>query len=63
MTGDKCIFVDIDSFLISQVKTKNNALVQARGKRTIVIDKKKGRKFVHDVLLVPCFTQNLLNVG
>ncbi|XP_073102485.1 uncharacterized protein [Elaeis guineensis] len=63
MTGDKSIFVDIDSSSISQVKMKHGALVQARGKGTIAIDTKKGRKLIYDVLLVPDLTQNLLSVG
>ena len=63
MTGDKSIFIDIDSSSISQVKMKNGVLVQARGKRIIAIDTKKGRKFIHDVLFVPDLTQNLLSIG
>lgn len=63
MTGDKSIFMDINSSSISQVKIKNGVLVQARGKGTIAINTKKGRKFIHDVLLVPDLKQNFLSVG
>ena len=63
MIGDKFIFVDIDSSSISQIKIENGALVQVRGKWTITIDTKKGRKFINDVLFVSDLTQNLLSVG
>ncbi|XP_059670703.1 uncharacterized protein LOC132316214 [Cornus florida] len=63
MTGDKNIFLEIDFSSNSQVRMGNGALVQAKGKCTIAIETKKGRKHIRDVLLVPDLEQNLLSVG
>ncbi|XP_059650735.1 uncharacterized protein LOC132296564 [Cornus florida] len=63
MTGDKNIFLEIDSSSNSQVRIGNGALFQAKGKGTIAIETNKGRKHIRDVLLVPNLEQNLLNVG
>ncbi|XP_059627041.1 uncharacterized protein LOC132269821 [Cornus florida] len=63
MTGDKNIFLEIDSSSNSQVRMENGALVQANGKGTIAIETKKGRKHIRDVLLVSDLEQNLLSVG
>lgn len=63
MTGDKDVFVDIDTTINSQVKMGNGALVHVKGKGTIGVQTNKGAKFIHDVLLVPDLAQNLLSVG
>ena len=63
MTGDNRIFVEIDTSSNSQVKMGNGALVQSKGKGTIAIETKKGKKYIKDVLLVPDLEQNLLSVG
>lgn len=63
MTGDKSIFVSIDTSINSQVKMGNGALVKAQGKGTISVNTKKGERRIHDVLLVPDLEQNLLSVG
>jgi GAG-pre-integrase domain len=41
----------------------NGAVVNSKGKGTIVVNSKKGRMLIHDVLLVPELAQNLLSVG
>ena len=63
MTGDESIFMSLDTSTTSQVKMRNGAIVQSKGKGTIAIDTRKGRKFVNDVMLVPDLEHNLLSVG
>ncbi|CAL8146975.1 unnamed protein product [Prunus armeniaca] len=41
----------------------NGAIVEAKGKGRIDVKTKKGVKQIHDVLLVPKLSQNLLSVG
>ncbi|TXG53497.1 hypothetical protein EZV62_022666 [Acer yangbiense] len=60
---DASIFCDIDTFNKSQVKLGNGALVEVKGKCTIAVETKKGRRFIKNVLLVPNLQQNLLSVG
>uniref|UniRef100_A0A5B7B4M6 Retrovirus-related Pol polyprotein from transposon TNT 1-94 n=1 Tax=Davidia involucrata TaxID=16924 RepID=A0A5B7B4M6_DAVIN len=62
MTGDKSIFLDMDTSINSQVRMGNGALVCAKGKGTIGVETKKGTKLIQDVLLVPDLEQNLLSV-
>ncbi|KAK2968736.1 hypothetical protein RJ640_014012 [Escallonia rubra] len=47
----------------SKVKLGNGALVDVTGKGKIVVQTKKGKKLIPDVLLVPNLLQNLLSVG
>ncbi|RVW55367.1 Retrovirus-related Pol polyprotein from transposon TNT 1-94 [Vitis vinifera] len=63
MTGNKNIFLDMDTTINSQVKMGNGDLVNVKGKGTIGIQTKVGTKYIRDVLLVPALEQNLLSVG
>ena len=63
MTGDASIFCDIDASNKSQVRLGNGALVEVKGKGTIAIETKKGRRFIKNVLIVPNLQQNFLSVG
>ena len=47
----------------SQVKMENGALVQAKGNGIIVVETKKGARYISDVLLVSDLEKNLLSVG
>ncbi|KAL6327560.1 hypothetical protein AAG906_021850 [Vitis piasezkii] len=53
MTGNKNIFLDMDTTINSQVKMGNGDLVNVKGKGT----------YIRDVLLVLALEQNLLSVG
>ncbi|RVW80415.1 Retrovirus-related Pol polyprotein from transposon TNT 1-94 [Vitis vinifera] len=63
MTGNKNIFLDMDTNINSQVKMGHGDLVNVKGKGTIVIQTKVGTKYIRDVLLIPALEQNLLSVG
>ncbi|CAH9112653.1 unnamed protein product, partial [Cuscuta europaea] len=63
MTSNETIFHDLDTSIKTKVKMGNGDLVEAKGKGTIVIDTKKGTRFIRNVLLVPRLAQNLLSVG
>ncbi|RVW33419.1 Retrovirus-related Pol polyprotein from transposon TNT 1-94 [Vitis vinifera] len=63
MTGNKNIFLDMDTTINSQVKMGNGDLVNVKGKGTVGIQTKVGTKYIRDVLLVPTLEQNLLSVG
>ena len=53
----------MDASVNSQVKMGNGALVQVKGKGTIVVQINVGTKYIQDVLLVPDLQKNLLSVG
>nr|GEV56057.1 retrovirus-related Pol polyprotein from transposon TNT 1-94 [Tanacetum cinerariifolium] len=63
MTGDESIWVNIETAGNSQVKMGNGAVVQVKEKGKIPVKTKTSIKYLHDVLLVPDLTQNLLSVG
>ncbi|TXG68356.1 hypothetical protein EZV62_003291 [Acer yangbiense] len=63
LQGDASIFCNIDASNKSQVRLGNGALVEVKGKGTIAVETKKGRRFIKNVLLVPNLQQNLLRVG
>ncbi|RVW99108.1 hypothetical protein CK203_018868 [Vitis vinifera] len=60
MTGNKNIFLDMDTTINSQVKMGNGDLVNVKGRGTVGIQTKVGTKYIRDVLLVPALEQNLL---
>ncbi|XP_062074885.1 uncharacterized protein LOC133778885 [Humulus lupulus] len=62
MTKNKNIFCSLDKSK-TKVKIGNGDFMEAVGKGTIVIDIKKGKRYINDVLLVPNIDQNLLSVG
>jgi len=41
----------------------NDTTMESRGKRTVMVETKKGTKFIKDVLLVPNLKENLLSIG
>ncbi|KAL5719096.1 hypothetical protein ACHQM5_011921 [Ranunculus cassubicifolius] len=63
MTNNEEIFKEINTESHSKVKMGNGVPVDAKGKGTITVETKKGRKEVRDVLLVPDLAQNLLSIG
>ena len=63
MTVNENIFCDIGTSVKSQVRMGNGALVEAKGKGTIIVETKKGTRYIQDVLLVPSLEQSLLSVG
>jgi len=63
MAKDQSIFKDIDKSVNVKVRLGNGAIVESQGKGTIMVETKKGRKFIKDVLLVPNLKENLLSIG
>ncbi|BBH07457.1 BURP domain-containing protein [Prunus dulcis] len=63
MSGNENIFLDVDTSATPNIKMGNGAIVEAKGKGRIAVKTKKGMKQIHDVLLVPKLSQNLLSVG
>ncbi|KAL5718443.1 hypothetical protein ACHQM5_011344 [Ranunculus cassubicifolius] len=63
MTSNDKIFTEINSDCQSKVKMGNGVPVDAKGKGTIAVETKKGRRDIRGVLLVPDLAQNLLSVG
>nr|XP_011457580.1 PREDICTED: uncharacterized protein LOC105349489 [Fragaria vesca subsp. vesca] len=63
MTANESILMDMDTSVSRRVKMSNGQLAQARGRGTLVVETKKGRRFIREVLLVPELDQNLLSVG
>jgi hypothetical protein len=62
MTKDGNIFCHLEKFK-TKVKIGNGDYMEAIGKGTIAIDTKKGKRYIHEVLLVPSINMNLLSVG
>ena len=62
MTSDESILVKKDGSSSSQVRMENCALVNAKGKCTIAIETKMGKKLIRGVLLVLDSEQNLLSI-
>ncbi|XP_059285878.1 uncharacterized protein LOC132039409 [Lycium ferocissimum] len=63
MTGDEKAFLSFNRSITSKVRMGNGALVDAKGKGTISINRKGSGKQIHDVLYVPDLEENLLGVG
>lgn len=63
MSGDKKIFLDLDTSITSIMRLGNGAVVEAKGKHTVALKTKTGIRYIRDVLLVPGLAQNLLSVG
>lgn len=65
MTLEKDIFLNIDTTFNSKVKVGDGATVKVKGKGkgSIVVDTKKGKKVIGDVIFVPVMDQSLLSVG
>jgi transposase InsO family protein len=63
MTAKKEIFLNMDSSFNSRVRMGNGEMVEVKGKGSIGVQTKKGRKVMHDVLFVPDLNQNLLSLG
>jgi transposase InsO family protein len=63
MTGQKEPFINIDSSFSSKVKLGNGEHVEVKGKGTIGVTTKHGRKVIHDTLYVPELDENLLSIG
>ncbi|KAL4352088.1 hypothetical protein GQ457_06G029360 [Hibiscus cannabinus] len=63
MTNDSSIFSKLDSSIKVPVRMGNGAMVKSTGKGTIVVQTKKGTKYINDVLLVPDLNESLLSVA
>ncbi|KAL4348534.1 hypothetical protein GQ457_17G002770 [Hibiscus cannabinus] len=63
MTNDSSIFSKLDSSTKFPVRMGNGAVVKSTGKGTIVVQIKKGTRYINDVLLVPDLNENLLSVA
>lgn len=63
MAKDESIFKDIDYSVKVKVRLGNDSVVESKGKGTVMVETKKGTRFIKDVLLVPNLKENLLSIG
>lgn len=63
MTANKYLLVDIDISVTPKVRKAYGKLSQSLGRGTLVVETKKGRKYIKEVMLVPDLAENLLSVG
>ncbi|KAI5330093.1 hypothetical protein L3X38_029490 [Prunus dulcis] len=63
MTSQESVLIKIDRTVTCKVKMGTGDLVQATGKGTLVVETQHGRRYIHEVLLVPSLDENLLSVG
>lgn len=63
MSGEKSVFVDMDTSINSLVKMGYGYMVQDNGRGTIYVQTINEEKYIIDVLYVPELAQSLLSVG
>ncbi|CAL8173995.1 unnamed protein product [Prunus armeniaca] len=63
ITSQESVLINIDITVTCKVKIGTGDLVQATGKGTLVVETQHGRRYIHEVLLVPGLDENLLSVG
>jgi len=63
MAEDKSIFKDIDDYVKVKVRLGNVSVVESKGKGIVMVETKKGTRFIKDVLLVLNLKENLLSIG
>ncbi|CAL2241192.1 unnamed protein product [Prunus armeniaca] len=63
MTSQESLLINLDRSVTCKVKMGTGDLVQATGKGTLVVETRKGRRYINEVLLVPGLDENLLSVG
>ena len=63
MSKDEGLFNQLDKSIKTKVKLGNGTVVEAQGKDSVAVQTKENTKYIHDVLSIPCLTQNLLSVA
>ena len=63
MTAHESLLIDIDTGFTGKVKMGDGNIVKATGRGTRVIETKKWRRHIMEVMLVPGLDANLLSVG
>ncbi|KAI5317803.1 hypothetical protein L3X38_037510 [Prunus dulcis] len=63
MTSQESLLINLDKSVTCKVKMGTSDLVQATGKGTLVVETRKGRRYINEVLLVPGLYENLLSIG
>ncbi|BFG28891.1 hypothetical protein CerSpe_151650 [Prunus speciosa] len=63
MTSQQSLLINLDMSVTCKVKMGTGDLVQATGKGTLVVETRKGRRYINEVLLVPGLNENLLSIG
>ncbi|KAI5333988.1 hypothetical protein L3X38_024121 [Prunus dulcis] len=63
MTSQESVLINIDRTVTCKVKMGIGDLVQATRKGILVVETQHGRRYIHEVLLVPGLDENLLSVG
>ncbi|KAI5312051.1 hypothetical protein L3X38_041224 [Prunus dulcis] len=63
MTSQESLLTNLDRSVTCKVKMGTGDLVQDTGKGTLVVETRKGRRYINEVLLVPGLDENLLSIG
>ncbi|KAI5327439.1 hypothetical protein L3X38_026835 [Prunus dulcis] len=63
MTSQESLLINLDKSVTCKVKMGTGDLVQATGKSTLVVETRKGRRYINEVLLVLGLDENLLSIG
>ncbi|XP_024164205.1 uncharacterized protein LOC112171226 [Rosa chinensis] len=63
MTANKSLLIDIDTSVTPRVRMDDGNLAQSQGRGTLVVETKKGRMYIKEVMIVPNLAENLLSVG
>ena len=63
MTAHESLLIDIDTNFTGKVKMGDGNIVKATGRGTLVINTKKGKRYIREVMLVPGLDENLLSIG
>ncbi|XP_070677935.1 uncharacterized protein [Malus domestica] len=63
MTAHESLLIDLDINFTGKMKMGDGNIVKATGRGTLVMNTKKGRICIREVMLVPGLDENLLSVG
>ncbi|TQD85937.1 hypothetical protein C1H46_028483 [Malus baccata] len=63
MTSTESLLINIDRSIRCKVKMGTGELVDSVGKGTLIVETKRGTRFIPEVMIVPGLDENLLSVG
>ncbi|KAM2054278.1 hypothetical protein ACFX1T_003825 [Malus domestica] len=63
MIAHKSLLMDIDTTFTGKMEMGNGSLVKVTRRGTLVIEARRGKRYIMEVMLVPGLDENLLRVG
>ncbi|KAI5336317.1 hypothetical protein L3X38_015584 [Prunus dulcis] len=63
MTSQESLLINLDKSVTCKVKMGTGDMVQPTGTGTLVVETRKGRRYINEVLFVPGLDENLFSIG